>query len=519
MLAAIGDSLTHGTMDATNNETATRNAYLQRVADRLAAATKLRFSQPFYDLEENRIQPFLVPTNLGVDGSDTFTVEGLRYHKRSGTTEDLPGADLVSSRNWPFQLESDYEKVLFPINRLAGRPVSQIDAAVWQLTEGVRQSRSQKAVAVLWIGNNDSSSASLGTGGTPERQPVPFDQIKSELPPLLRTLMRFGVRSGEISFEPYTQAAIEKVLTEPADFAAQFDHLLDRLQSETAGSSADVQWLVLTLPYYSSVGYLIDSEDLEYYLRKFDPSYTVPPSFKRVTPPGEAITDFVRGDRVALLTFGFMVSLMGSGHSVAEVNAVLERPDGQQNDGMVLSEVEQQFIRTRIDSFNAAIGTAVASHGPQFQLVDVGGELNRVLTGQTPLFINGRQITRKWTRGGSFSLDGVHPGYLGQSFIANMVLDAIGARFGWTLAPYDLSEMWTADRYVDHDGDGWSAGPPAVAAGFAELLSVLTDPDDADPTVQATVPADIWQRIAGVLIKQFRSNVAMAHEADRLGLR
>jgi hypothetical protein len=47
---------------------------------------------------------------------------------------------------------------------------------------------------------------------------------------------------------------------------------------------------------------------------------------------------------------------------------------------------------------------------------------------------------------------------------------------------------------------------------------VLTDPDDADPAAQATIPADIWERIAGILIKQFRTNPALAREADRLGL-
>ena len=512
MLVGIGDSLTHGTMDATNNAVATENAFLQKVADKLALATKLRFRQPLYDLQENRLQPYGLPTNLGVDGADSFTIEGLRYHKRAGTTENVPGADLVSSRSLPFQLESDYEKVLYPINLRAGKPVSQIDAAVWQLTEGARLARSQKAIGVLWIGNNDSSGAALGTGGTPERQPIPFDQIKSELPPLLRALLRFAQRSGEISFEPYTQASLAQVLTDVDDFDAQFNHVLDRLQAETAGSGAEIHWYVISLPYYSSVGYLIDSDDLEYYLRKFEPTYSVPASFKRVG------TNPVTGDRVSLLTFGFMLSLIGTGHSVAEVNAVLETPAGVQNDGMVLSEAEQQFIMARIDAYNASIAAAVAARGPNVHLLDVGGELNRVLTGQTPVVINGHQISRKWTRGGSFSLDGVHPGYLGQAFIANMLQADLETRFGWDLPAYDLSQVHSTDPYVDHDGDGWSLGPPETAPGFAELLAVLTDPDDADAAAQATIPADIWERIAGILIKQFRTNPVLAREADRLGL-
>jgi hypothetical protein len=519
LLVGLGDSLTHGTMDATNNQVASQNAYLQKVADRLATATSLRFRQPFYDIEEKRLQPFARPTNLGVDGADVFSMEGLRYHKRAGTPTDVPTADFLADKALPFLLKDDYDKVLYPINLLAGQPVSQIDAAVWQLTEGARLARAQKAVGILWIGNNDSSGAALGTGGSPERQPVPFDQIADELPPLLRLLMRFGERTGEVSFAPYTQASIEGVLTDVADFQAQFDHVLDRLTTETAASGAEVHWLVVTLPYYSAVGYLIDSDDLEYYLRKFDPSYTVPPSFKRVAAPGDPITDATKGDRVALLTFGFMVSLMATGHSVAEVNDVLEAPDGQQRDGMVLSEAEQAFVMARIDAFNAAIMASAAAHGPNVHVIDVGGTLNSVLTGQTPVVIDGHQISRKWTRGGSFSLDGVHPGYLGQAFIANLVLEEMSAIFGWSLAPYDLAQVRATDPYVDHDGDGWSLGPPQVAAGFSELLGVLTDPDDDDPAVGAQVPADIWDRIAAVLLGQLRGNAALAREADRLGLR
>jgi lysophospholipase L1-like esterase len=518
LLVGVGDSLTHGTMDATNDQVRSQNAYLQKVADKLGLVTNLRFRQPFYDINESRLQPWQIPTNLGIDGADVFSIEGLRYHKRAGTAADEPSNGFLAEKKFPFLLEDDYDKVLFPINLMAGQPVSAIDAAVWQLTRGAALARADKAVGILWIGNNDSSGAALGTDGTPERQPVPFDQIASELPRGLRLLMRFGERTGQVSFAPYTQASIESVLTDVADFEAQFNHTLDRLTTETAGSRADVQWLVVTLPYYSAVGYLVDSEDLEFYLRKFLPGYTVPASFKRVAPPDQPITNATQGDRVALLTFGFMISLAATGHSMADVNAVLEK-NGQQNDGMVLSEAEQAFIMARIDGFNAVIQAAAASHGDNVHVVDVGGVLSSVLTGQTPLVIGGSPISRKWTRGQSFSLDGVHPGYLGQAFIANMLLEAMRNRFGWDVSTYDLAAMHAADPYADHDGDGWAVGPSQPGPGFGELLSVLTDPDDGDASVQAQIPPDIWDQIAGILIGQFRRNPAMAREADRLGVR
>lgn len=519
LLLGLGDSLTHGTMDATNNYVASENAYLQKVADKLGEVTRLRFHRPIWDFGEIRLQPFSIPTNLGVDGADVFSIEGLSYHKRAGTTEDLLSTGFLSEKNLPFQLRDDYDKVLFPINLLAGKPVSQVDAAVWQLTTGVPLYRTRKAYGVLWIGNNDSSGAALGTGGSPERQPIPFPQIASELPRGLRLLMRFAERTGEISFEPYTQASIEQNLTDAADFSAQFNHVLDRLITESASSAAEVEWLACTLPYYSSVGYLMDSEDLEFYLRKYDPAYTVPPSFQRVAAPGQPITDYVQGDRVALLTFGMMLSLLATGHSVADVNAVLETDTGLQRDGMVLSESEQRFIMARIDAFNDAIRAGAAAHGPKVRVIDVGGELNRVLTGQTPVIIGGQQISRKWTRGGSFSLDGVHPGYIGQAFIANIILSEMNTLFGLGLATHDLTQVRATDPYVDKDGDGWAPGPARQAPGITELLFLLTDPDDTDASVQSQIPADVWDRLAAILIGQFRLNANLAREADRLGLR
>ena len=412
----------------------------------------------------------------------------------------------------------DYDKVLYPINLLAGKPVSQVDAAVWTLTEGVKLQRASRAIGVLWIGNNDSSLAALGGGGAnPQFEPIPFDQVKSELKPGLRYLLRFGQQNGSVSFAPYSQAAIERNLTDLSDFSAQFDHLLGRLTNETAGSSADIDWLVFTLPYYSAVGYLIDSEDLEFYLRKFDASYTVPASFKRVAAPGDPITNPLQGDRVSLLTFGFMVSLMATGHSVAEVNAVLD-DGGQQQDGLVLSESEQQFIMSRIDGFNAAIQSVAAGYGPKVHVVDVGGYLNRALTGQTPVFAGGRQLTRKWSRGAGFSLDGVHPSYTGQSLIANYVLQQINQIFSLSAPVYDLDQVIASDPYADQDGDGWVPGPNDPAQGITQLLFLLRDPDDSDATKQVQIPADVWDQISAILLHQLLGIPALAKEAQRVGI-
>jgi len=519
VLLALGDSLTHGTMNATNNSVNTENAYLQRVADKLKTVVNLRFTQPLFDFNEKRLKPFIIPTNLGVDGADSFSMEGLEYHKRVGATQDVVSPGLLCDRILLTRKADKYDKVLYPINLLAGQPVSQVDAAVWSLTEGMKLRRAHKAFVVLWIGNNDSSLAALGGGGAnPQFEPIPFHQVTAELKPALRYLLRFGEKKGQISFEPYTQAAIERNLTDLADFTTQYDHLLHRLTTETAGSSADVEWLVLTLAYYNAVGYLIDSEDLEFYIGKYIPGYTVPASFARVADPGQPITEPLRGDRISLLTFGFMLSLAATGHTAQEVNAVLD-DGGTQRDGLVLNQAEQQFIMSRIDGFNAAIKTLAASYGPKVHVVDVGPYLNAALTGQSPVFAGSKQLSRKWSRGAGFSLDGVHPSYTAQSMIANFILDRMNHLFGLNAPMYDLGQVLQTDPYYDRDGDGWVPGTNDPASGITQLLFVLRDSDDTDASKQAQIPPDIWDQISGILLHELLGIPALAREAARVGIR
>ncbi len=516
VLIGVGDSLTHGTMDATNNAINTLNAYLQKIAESLGQRTPLIFSQPLFDEEERRLTPFLVPTNLGVDGADTFSLEGIEYYKRAGTEESFITPEYLCDRRLPWRLEDKYDKVLYPLNLLTRRPVSQMDSALYLLHQLVADQ--SKGLIIFWVGNNDSSTAALGTGGkNPTFLPIPLEQIEPEITPALKLLLRFGERQGALSFAPYTMTSIERNLTGLQDFGDQYEHLLTRLEAEGAFSTGQVELFLLTLPYYSAVGYLFDSEDLEYYLRKLNPAYTVPPTFRRVAPPGEPITDPLKGDRVSLLTFGFMYALLHSGYPVEYVNRILEI-GGEQRDELVLSEEEQQYIMSRIDGFNAAIKALAAARGPHVHLIDIGQYLNDALTGKTVISIGDRVFSRKWVRGSSFTLDGVHPGYTGQALIANIVLEYLNAILGVEAPLYVLSDVLTRDPYVDRDGDGWAPGPAYEAFGLTELLFLFKDPDDGDPTVQPELPPDVWDRISDVLLREILGIPLIRMEAERLGI-
>jgi len=259
LLIGFGDSLTHGTMDATNNATNTLHAYLQKIAESLATVSTLTFSQPLFDVDENRIDPFTIPTNLGVDGADSFSVEGIEYYQRAGTDTSYVTDDYLADALLPLGFEDKYDKVFYPINLKVKQKASMVDSTVWLLNQYAGQGQ---PVVVFWIGNNDSSTAALGEGGiNPTFLPIPLEQVSPEITPLLRNLLVNGQASGDLSFEPYTMASIERNLTVLGDFVTQYNHLLTRLKTEVS-PAAGAKLLLLTLPYYSSVGYLFDSEDL-----------------------------------------------------------------------------------------------------------------------------------------------------------------------------------------------------------------------------------------------------------------
>lgn len=499
LLIGFGDSLTHGTMDATNNGTNTLNAYMQKIAESLATVSTLTFSQPLFDVDENRIDPFTIPTNLGVDGADAFSVEGIEYYQRAGTDTSYVTDDYLADALLPLGFEDKYDKVFYPINLKVKQKASMVDSTVWLLNQYAGQGQ---PVVVFWIGNNDSSTAALGEGGiNPTFLPIPLEQVSPEITPLLRNLLVNGEASGDLSFEPYTMASIERNLTVLGDFVGQYNHLLTRLKTEVS-PAAGAKLFLLTLPYYSSVGYLFDSEDLEFYFRKLNPAYSVPPTFARVTPEGEPITDPTKGDRISLLTFGFMYALLDSGYSVDYVNEVLEL-DGQQRDGLVLSEAEQASIRSRIDGFNSTIRDAATAYGTGATVVEIGDYLNDGLTGKTTIVVGDKVLGRKWVRGSSFSLDGVHPNYTAQALVANFILDKLNATLGLGAPLHDLEAILATDPYIDWDGDGFAPGPTYAATGIPELLFLFKDPDDGSADVQPVLPRNVWRLISNAIVKEF----------------
>ncbi len=503
MLMAVGDSLTHGTMNGTNNETNTRNAYLQQIYESLSAVAGISFFQPYLDITESRKNPFAIPTNLGVDGSDIFSAEGVEYYKRGGAEFSYTTRAYLCDRLLPGRFSDLYDSVLYPLNIVEKKAVSQIDAAVRLLQSAAGTDNATRAVFVFWMGNNDSSNATLGMGTrNPAFIPLPFDLIAPHLKPMARQLMSWGEQAGVLSFTPYTLENITRNLTEPVDFQKQYDRVVNRLLSDVSSFDDRADLFLCTLPYYSSVGYLFDAEDIEFYLQQINPGYSVPTSFSRGAQGDGVPLNGIQGDRVPLFTFLCMYALLSEGASVDMVNCALET-DGVQRDGLVLSAAEQQYIRTRINSFNTSIKESDALSHRSVHLVNTGQYINDILGGRETVVINGTTFTRRWGRGGSFCLDGVHPGYTAQAVIANYILERINSVCGYGAPEADLADVYKNDPYIDRDGDGWVPGPGYEAPGIPSVLLLFADPDDTDPAAVPVLPDNVWDSISEILLEEF----------------
>jgi hypothetical protein len=495
LLLGVADSLGQGTMDAVNNQLNTQNAFMEKIYLGLRnGGLRLKFAQPYLNLQGSRINPFLLPTNLSVDGEDIFSVDGLEYGKRAGQPgNNNPTDNYYCDRLQSYLFADMHDKVLYPINLWAGQKVSQVDALIWHLNR-----HWGPAYVCFWIGNNDSGLAALGLGGkNPEFLPIPFEQIKDKLKLGARYLLQYGANNNVLSFTPFNPANIERNLTDYNDFMAQFQQVSAKISSQANLNKVD--FFVMNYPYYCDVGYLFPKEDISAYLASASDPDPVP--------------DFEGS--VSLLTFLCMYVLYLEEGS-ASLPDILAQPD------LILDTEERNSVRARIDEFNSFL-LPFSAPGDQVHLVDIATDFNVILNGGS-LPINGENITRQWGRGGGFSMDGVHPSYTAHAVIANRILSAMSGISGKTIPLHDEYAAWLNDPYVDHDGDGWVAGPAYEGSGRTRILFLFKDndgDDGSDGEGQAVIdtmqPAEIWELISDALLEEIIDIPLIRAEAARKG--
>ena len=70
-----------------------------------------------------------MPTNLAIDGEDSFSLDGLVYYKRAGAAENVISDGYLADKALPFAFADLHDAVLYTINQLANAPVSQLASA------------------------------------------------------------------------------------------------------------------------------------------------------------------------------------------------------------------------------------------------------------------------------------------------------------------------------------------------------------------------------------------------------
>jgi hypothetical protein len=374
-----------------------------------------------------------------------------------------------------------HDKVLYPINVLALKKVTQLDSLIWWL-----KNHNGPAWVIFWVGNNDAALATLGLGGSnPMYLPIPYDQIKDKLKPVISYLLGYGRSKGVLAFDPYTDANISRNLTEEIDFDSQFTSVIRRIPL----SRANTQFFFLTYPYYCEVGYLMDRDDLQFYLSKL--GYSVP----------------TFSGRVSLLTFICMYALLKDGE-IGRLASILG--DGR----LILAESERSTIKLRIDSFNTKVNSLT---GPNVHVVNMGKVLNDAFS--EGLVVGDKRLTRNWGRGNAFSFDGVHPNHTVHAYIANIVLGEM-AKLNSKITPYNLATILQNDPYIDRDSDGWMPGPDYKASGRTKILFLFKDYKEGayGPAVIDTMSStEVWEVISDALWEEILTIPLIRVEAQRIG--
>lgn len=109
-------------------------------------------------------------------------------------------------------------------------------------------------------------------------------------------------------------------------------------------------------------------------------------------------------------------------------------------DAYALIPTETTEIKARTTAFNATIAAAAAGSNNRIALADVNAAFTALVTAKAGVY-NGVTITPSFAPPtGAFSEDGVHPNSRGYAFMANIIIDAINAKFTAAVPKADISK-------------------------------------------------------------------------------
>lgn len=319
------------------------------------------------------------------------------------------------------------DQVFSPIPAITGQNVSQLEAA--EYIAGLYPDR--RKIFTLWIGSNDVLKAVTRGQGT-----------------------------------QLTADAISAFLSDTAaghDADTVLNGLTDIVNRLTVFPESHV--FVATLPDVTDIAFLLNEEDLET-LAIFPDADVTALAPEQVVGLGPFLNPLNPPQSIARALHTNNIILNGT---VAGTIAA--------SDGFSLTADEAVLLNERIQLINDHI-RFLAEVTENVTVVDTAALFRQVVQEGIP--VGPALVTRTYSAGGTFSLDGVHPSHTGYGLVANEFIQAInGTVMAGVVPEADVAEIWFSDPYQDGDGDGYVPGP-ALSAMHPSLIP-LTDCDDTDP--------------------------------------
>jgi lysophospholipase L1-like esterase len=203
-----------------------------------------------------------------------------------------------------------------------------------------------------------------------------------------------------------------ELLTDVGRFASDYREMLSRLRA------AGANLIVLNIPDVTAIAAVMS-------VNTAAALANIPPAFV-VSRLGISPTDYLL---------------------LSQVNAYVAKFLGQETapltDAQVLTAEEAAAIRQRITEFNDVIRTAAAEN--RAVLVDIHAAFNQIAA--NGLLVGAKRLTTL-PLGGVFSLDGVHPTYTAQAWVANEIVTALNRTLGLGLPPVNVAAVMAADPLV-----------------------------------------------------------------------
>lgn len=238
------------------------------------------------------------------------------------------------------------------------------------------------------------------------------------------TFMSFEYGSNEV-LGPVTTGGMINALTSNA-YAAY----------TTAGLNA----IHATLPNTKVAVFNVPDPTVVPYVRTFSAFTVSLTTGQPVALIGPGGTPLSAGDFVLLSAGGLLAQ--GNGIPVGAYNYVNPAAPGNGTplpDQVILSAAEASAAQTEVTEMNAHLDSL--TQRPYVVKVDFNGTLNSIQANGYQLGAN--HYSTAFITGGLFSLDGVHPNDMAHAIMANLMIDAVNAKFGAGVPRLNLSEYGT----------------------------------------------------------------------------